>query len=372
MGKNNSKQYTVLVVDDTELDIDILIECLSDAYRVRVALDGPSALEDIQKDPPDIILLDILMPGMDGYEVCRRIRQKKKTKDILVIFVTSLTEAADETRGFELGAVDYITKPFNFSVIRARVKTHLELAEARKELQRQNEILKENIDLREQVEQISRHDLKNPLQIILSAAEILTFEMPLEKKEMDELIQEQVDACYTMLNMINRSLDLYKMETGNYSLNARQMDILPSLDRVLLGVRDIIQSMDLKVVVSINSQSRVSNDRFEILCDELLFYSMMSNLIKNAAEASPKGGILLISFSKNECITIHIQNQGAVSPEIRNRFFEKFVTFGKYSGTGLGTYSARLMAEIHGGKINLLTSDEEDETTIVINLPKPL
>ncbi len=372
MGKNNSKQYTVMVVDDSELDIDILIECLSDAYSVRVALDGPSALENIQRDPPDIILLDILMPGMDGYEVCRRIRQEKKTKDVLVIFVTSLTEAVDEIRGFELGAVDYITKPFNFSVIRARVKTHLELAAARKELQRQNEILKENIDLREQVELISRHDLKNPLQVILSAAEILVLEMPLEKNEMDELIQEQVASCYTMLNMINSSLDLYKMEIGSYSLNARQIDILPSLDRVLLGVRDIIQSMDLKVVVSINSQFRVSNDQFKILCDELLFYSMMSNLIKNAAEASPKGGSLLISFSENECITIHIRNQGTVSPEIRNRFFEKFVTFGKYGGIGLGTYSARLMAEIHGGKINLLTSDQENETTVTINLPKPL
>ena len=372
MENDHPKRNMVMVVEDTESDIDILVECLSDAYRVRVAMDGPSALEDIQKEPPDVILLDIMMPGMDGYEICRRIKQNKKTRDVLVIFVTALSEAVDETRGFELGAVDYITKPFSFSVIRARIKTHLDLSEARKELQQQNELLKENLKLRELVEQITRHDLKNPLQVIMGSVGMLALDIShFENDNIARQIQLLEKSCYTMLNMINRSLDLYKMETGSYFLNARKMDILPLLDRVIFGLENLIQSMDLKVDVTINGHSRASGERFSILTDELLFYSMMSNLVKNAAEASPKAGRIEISFLKNEGIKIHIQNQGTVNSQIRSRFFEKFVTFGKHGGVGLGTYSARLMAEMHGGTINFLTSDEKNKTIVAIHLPNP-
>ncbi len=358
-----------MVVDDVESDIDILVECLSDTYRVRVAMDGHAALEEIEKDPPDMVLLDIVMPGIDGYEICRKIKQNSRTKDVLVIFVTCLADAVDETRGFELGAVDYITKPLSFSVIRARVKTHLELAEARKELQRQNEILKENMKLRELVEQIGRHDLKNPLQIILGTAKLLAYEIPAEENKHRRLLQNQVDACYTMLNMINRSLDLYRMENGNCSLNAKETDILPLMDMVFLGIKNLILTKDLKVMVTLNGQNREDHDRFSIFCDELFFYSMMSNLITNAAEASPKGGSLLVSFSDADGAIIRIQNQGTVHPKVRDRFFEKFVSFGKHGGTGLGTYSARLIAEIHKGEINFITSDEEDKTIVTIDLP---
>jgi two-component system, sensor histidine kinase and response regulator len=370
MNTKNTKRYTVMVVDDIEADIDILIECLSETYRVKVAMDGVSALEDIQNDPPDILLLDVLMPKMDGYEVCRRIKQYKKTKDILVIFVTSLSEAIDETRGFELGAVDYITKPFSFSVIRARIKTHLDLAEARKELKQQNEILSENIQLREQVEQITRHDLKNPLSVILSVADMLASKIPLEKDEIDEMIQEQISSSYTMLDMLNRSLDLYKMENGSYKLCVKKIDILPLLDRICLGANQMIQSMDLDVRIKVNGHIKQAKDRFELLCDEMLFYSMMSNLIKNAIEASPRGGYVGISLDKKREITIRIENQGAVNPAIRERFFDKFITADKQQGTGLGTYSARLMAEIHTAGISLFTSDEEDRTVVTINWKK--
>lgn len=370
MENPSSKRYTVMVVDDTESDIDILVECLSGLYRVRVSMDGTSALEDIRKNPPDIILLDILMPGMDGYEVCKRIKQDETTKHVLVLFVTSLSDAVDETRGFELGAVDYITKPFNFSVIRARIRTHLDLSEARKQLERQNEILKENIQLREQVEQITRHDLRNPLQVIMGSAELLAEDLPLGKNGMGEMIQNQIKACGTILNMINRSLNLYKMENGSYIFAARRIDILPMLDRILLGRNDHIESMELNVKIRINGFSRRTGDRFELFCDEPLFYSMMSNLITNAMEASPRGGAVGIFLDEKPNVTIAIENQGAVIPHIRDRFFKKFVTAGKENGTGLGTYSARLMAEIHGACMHLFTSDENDITTVTIKWKK--
>jgi len=117
----------VMVVDDTEANIDVLIETLGDDYKVVVAMDGISALEDIKRNPPDLILLDIMMPEMDGYEVCKKLKEKETTRDIPVIFLTALKEEGDEARGLELGAVDYITKPFNPNLVNARVRNHLEL-----------------------------------------------------------------------------------------------------------------------------------------------------------------------------------------------------------------------------------------------------
>ena len=117
----------VMVVDDTEANIDVLIETLGNDYKVVVAMDGESALEDIKRNPPDLILLDIMMPNMDGYEVCRKLKEEVKTRDIPLIFLTALKEEGDEARGLGLGAIDYITKPFNPDLVKARVRNHLEL-----------------------------------------------------------------------------------------------------------------------------------------------------------------------------------------------------------------------------------------------------
>ncbi|MBF0192121.1 MAG: two-component system response regulator [Magnetococcales bacterium] len=135
----------IFVVDDTETNIDILLETLGDSYEVSVALDGPTALEDIPDREPDLILLDVMMPEMDGYEVCRRLKQDPRTQAIPLIFVTAKQETEDETYGLELGAVDYITKPFSPAVVLARVRTHLQLARARRELAQANEVLEDRV-----------------------------------------------------------------------------------------------------------------------------------------------------------------------------------------------------------------------------------
>ncbi len=132
---------TILIVDDTEENVDILVAALGSLYDVSVAMSGEDALEAVAEAAPHLILLDILMPGMDGYEVCRRLKANPETADIPVVFLTSLAEIENKTRGFELGAVDYITKPFEVSEIQVRVRTHLFLSLATKRLRQQNEIL---------------------------------------------------------------------------------------------------------------------------------------------------------------------------------------------------------------------------------------
>ncbi len=140
---------TILVVDDTPDNITLLCSLLGEQYKNKVATNGAKALKIAMADPqPDLILLDIMMPEMDGYEVCRRLKEDPQTRHIPVIFLTAKTQHGDETKGFELGAVDYITKPIVPPILMARVQTHLALQEARKYLERQNLVLEERIEQR--------------------------------------------------------------------------------------------------------------------------------------------------------------------------------------------------------------------------------
>ena len=153
---NNTKRLsaqvakqTVLVVDDTPTNIQILMETLQNDYRILAAVNGQKALQIAASDPsPDIILLDVMMPEMDGYEVCAKLKADAKTKDIPIIFITAKSEARDETKGLELGAVDYITKPISPPVVSARVKTHLQLKQAKEILKNQNVILEQRVEER--------------------------------------------------------------------------------------------------------------------------------------------------------------------------------------------------------------------------------
>ncbi len=138
-------ECTVLIVEDTVANVDILIGTLNEDYTVCVAIDGKGALERVKTTRPDLILLDIMMPGMSGYEVCRQIKSNPATCDIPIIFLTALHGIENKTKGFNLGAVDYITKPFELTEIKARVKTHLSLMLAKKELSMHNSILEETV-----------------------------------------------------------------------------------------------------------------------------------------------------------------------------------------------------------------------------------
>jgi putative two-component system response regulator len=141
---------SVLIVDDTELNVDILVEALGDRYDIQVAFDGESALAIIAQSPPDIILLDVVMPGMSGYDVCIKLKSKEETADIPVIFLTAMTDINDKARGFELGAVDYMVKPFAILEVQARLDVHLSLLNAKKALKQQNEILEIKVKERTQ------------------------------------------------------------------------------------------------------------------------------------------------------------------------------------------------------------------------------
>ncbi|MCG8614888.1 MAG: response regulator [Desulfobacterales bacterium] len=350
-------------MDDIPSNIDILVEILGEDYDVRVALDGLSALEDVAEDPPDLILLDIMMPDMDGYEVCGHLKSDPATRDIPVIFVTAKGEVGDEVRGFDSGAVDYITKPVSAPVVQARVATHLALRQANRILAERNKALEENIRLREDVEQISRHDLKTPLNKIVSLPRLMMGDdsMPVSHHGSLRTIER---AGLTMLDMINHSLDLVKMERGTYGFEPESVNVSRVVERV---VADLLHAAEEK---GCRLQIDNGGEDLRISGEALLCYSLVANLVRNAVEASPENEVIRISVCLMEkgFSALTVKNRGDVPEAIRECFFEKYATAGKKGGTGLGTYSARLMARTMGGDVTMSTGPDEG-TEIRVTLP---
>jgi CheY-like chemotaxis protein len=359
----------ILIVDDTPANIQILVEVLKDEYTTIVAVNGEKALRLAAKDPaPDLILLDVMMPVMDGYEACAKLKADEKTRDIPVVFVTAKSEVEDELKGFELGAVDYITKPISPPLVKARVKTHLALKEAREELANQNKELLEAARLREDVENITRHDLKAPLNSIISLPQII-LEEGIITGEYAEYLKVIEESGYRMLRMINLSLDLFKMERGMYHFEPSSVDVLKIIKRIFLENKSLAASKNIGLEITINGHSQQEHENFLVQGEELLCYSMFSNLIKNAVEASPQGETMTVrAFFANMEGHISIHNRGVVPEKIRSTFFEKYATAGKSGGTGLGTYSAKLIAETQKGSIGMITSEDQG-TMITVILP---
>ena len=372
----NQTKETILIVDDERYNINFLVSILKSDYRILVAKNGVEALKRASTDsPPNLILLDIIMPDMNGYEVCKRLKAENQTKDIPVIFVTAMNKEYDEAKGLEIGAIDYITKPFSPAVVKARVKNHLNLKRAiekieeqRKILEQQNLELTQAAQLKEDVERITRHDLKTPLNAIISFPQLILMDDNLNEEQI-EYVQLIEESGLAMLNMINLSLDLFKMEQGIYSFNPEELNILNVINKVTRENYLFMKSRKLLLTV-INNDTQAISNYFSVMSEELLCYSMLSNLIKNAIEASPENEQISIMLETRETSEIWIRNKGDVPHDIRDQFFDKYITSGKSHGTGLGTYSAKLIAKTHGGTIDLDTS-VQGETTIIIKLPKP-
>jgi len=170
--------------------------------------------------------------------------------------------------------------------------------------------------------------------------------------------------------MINLSLDLFQMERGMYQFKPEKMDILKTVKRVFTDGQIIMKGKSLSGDIRFNGKSITDKQEFYIYAEELLCYSMLANLIKNAIEASPKKEQIAIDIvDENDAAVISIYNRGAVPADIRAKFFDKYVTSGKSMGSGLGTYSAKLIAETHGGSIHLDTSDQKG-TAVTVLLPQ--
>lgn len=367
----------ILIVDDEHQNLRILAQIMKEQYITIAARNGAEALTRAQADPPpDLILLDIIMPKMDGYEVCRRLKANPQTSQIPVIFITAMNDVEDETRGLELGAIDYITKPISPPIVRARVNNHLALQQARHQIEKQKHALEQqNIELteaarlREDVEYITRHDLKTPLGPIINFPAIILEEGGALSERQMRYLNHIESAGYRMLDIINRSLDLFKMERRKYQFTPDAVDLLSIFRKIETDTQNLIQSKNLTIRLRVHGQAVQADETFYVKGEELLCYSMLANLVKNALEASPAGEMVTIAIDQESGMArIRIQNRGSVPEGIRERFFDKYITAGKIQGTGLGTYSAKLIAETQRGRI-AMTSSEPEGTILTVHIP---
>ncbi|MGE4290584.1 MAG: PAS domain S-box protein [Desulfovibrio sp.] len=219
--------------------------------------------------------------------------------------------------------------------------------------------------LREDVDRITRHDLKSPLLSMISVPQLLLSATNLDA-EQRELIQAIEESGYRMLRLINLSLDLYKIETGVYRLRPRKVDLCLVLRRVL---EETSRSF-LYRRAAVLRDNEPENTPYPVFGEELLCHSLLSNLLRNALESTPENKVAEVRLLQGDPARIEIHNRLPVPEAVRNTFFEKYSTSGKLNGTGLGTYSAKLMTEVQGGSIAMRTSSEEG-TLITIVLPRP-
>ncbi len=367
-GLNGNGRRTVLVVDDSPADIALLSETLREEYVVLCATNAARAMEILHSSSGiDLMLLDIMMPGLDGLEFCRQLRADPTTRRIPVIFVTARDADEDEASGFAAGGVDYVMKPVNPHLLRARVRTHIELKLIREDLESQNRILTENANLREEVEHLTRHDLKNPLMVILNIPTLLMRRPDLREDE-KKWLRMIVASARRMLEIINMSSGLFQMERGTYVPHCEPVDALAVARQVVESLTTSADTRSCSVEITLAGRSVEGSDSCMVSAEEPLLYTMLTNLVRNALEASPEGGRVSLSFSSGTACIMSIHNSGAIPEVLRERFFEKFATSRKQGGTGLGVYSARLIARTLGGTIGFETS-EEAGTTLTVSLP---
>ncbi len=347
---------TILVVDDESSNIDVAAGNLRCSYRVIAAKSGEHALKIVDSNKHNIalILLDIMMPEMDGYQVCKKLKTNLISQQIPIIFLSAKALVDDIKYGFDIGAVDYITKPLNGDLLRARVATHIRLQQQKIALAEQVATLEENAKLREDIEKITHHDLKAPLSNIL-------FETyRLEDKKAAKSINRAVN---NVVSMINNSLNLYKIEQGIYTL-------VPQVTNLNTLINDAINAATTK--------SNEKNIQFELsgfdtehfmLAEPLLCLSIFNNLIKNAVEASPANhNIVLILARENGQVSFRLTNHGVIPAAMRSTLFDKYSSSNHSAGTGLGTYSAKLMTQIQHGDISFAIIDEQ-QTQFTVKLP---
>jgi CheY-like chemotaxis protein len=361
---------TILVIDDSPENLLLMSHLFKDEYRVRVGNSGSMALEMCQSNnPPDLVLLDIMMPGIDGFEVARRMGEHPASQSIPVIFVTSMTDKAAALKGFELGAVDFVTKPIDPEVLKPRVHNFMRYVALRKQMQFAYDNALELARLHEDVEQITRHDLKGPLAGVIGLAQTLAVDKSMSRNQVSQLRMIE-DTSLQLLSMINLSAELFKIETGRYVLDAQPIKVGDILRRMVDIARSTFAAKH--IVVSLDIDGLVGEGVASAQGDAMLCYSLFQNLLQNACEASPEGGEVSVAMRDETPLRVTINNQGVVPVAIRERLFDKFVTSGKPGGTGIGTYSARLLAQAQNGTVALEVSDEKNWTTLTVTLPRLL
>lgn len=363
----NSK---ILLVDDIAKNLQLLGTILQEqGFQVAIAKSGAQALSIIENKPPDLILLDISMPEMDGYEVCIKLKDNPNTADIPIIFLTAKTELEDIIKGFDVGGVDYITKPFNPKELLKRVVTHLELKHSRESLKMLNaELTKANQD-KEKFLSIISHDLRSPFHGLLGIAQIVkeNFEV-LPKEEIKEYFDLLNEGLHNQFKFLENILQWGRLQRGAF-------DFLPEPIKLNQLLYDSVSF--LKINADVKGISLILSDEPNLLCyaDKNMLREVIQNLTSNAIKFTKENGKVVISAKTiGNAIEIRVKDNGiGISEANLSRLFkidQIFTTNGTKSepGTGLGLVLCREMVEKNNGSI-VVNSTKGIGTEITVKIP---
>ena len=341
MNQEAAPPASVLVVDDTIENLRLLSSMLEEhGYEVRPVTNGRQALQAAERDPPDLILLDITMPEMDGYEVCRRLRANDRSKEVPVIFLTALTDTADKLRAFDTGGVDYVTKPFRFEEVLARVKTHVALRRSQVALADSYKRLSALERLRDDLVHMIVHDMRSPLQVLLTRLELLEGAAAALGEDSRDDLEKAIGSSKALGRMVDDLLDVSRLEAGEMPLERGVCD----LTRMANEVRAALGTIDRERPIDVESPGAV-----DVSCDGALVRRVMENLVNNAIKHTPAGTRMRVSIARGDGrvrVAVHDEG-GGVPPEAREKIFEKFGTVERrhertYRSIGLGLAFCKL------------------------------
>lgn len=366
---------SVLVIDDTESNVDLLTSALKrHGYITYGADSGEMGLLMAQDKLPDTILLDINMPGIDGYETCRQLKSMERTADIPVIFISALDQLTDIVEGFDAGGVDYITKPFQFREVLARVQTQVSLHRSKRELEQVHERERQQFarldEMRTQFISSATHDLKNPIFIISGYADLLqSISTVADEQEAMDYVNGIRRGVSKMTTLVRDMLELLQLETGA-ALNCEETSFTQFLDVVLPDVHFYAAEKEIAF------ERELPNEDITVFMDQKRMERVMDNLASNALKYTDAGGeVRLRGHVNDEMATIEIIDNGLGIPanEMRTLFqpFKRVNTRQhlEVEGTGLGLTIVKTIVEQHNGRVEV-ESEMGKGSTFRVVLPK--
>ena len=368
----NNSDFTVLIVDDVDANVLLLKLLLSKAgYKTLTAYNGRDALEIVKNSSPDLILLDIMMPVMDGHEVAAQLREMPERRDVPIIFLSALNSPDDIVKGFKFGAADYVSKPFNKDELLIRVNHQLSLVSAKRIISRQNEELQRTIIGRDKLYSVIAHDLRSPIGSIRMVMNALVLNIPKETldEDMYELLIMGNRLTEESFVLLDNLLKWTKSQTGRLNTVFQDnVEILPLIrgEVELSEVVAELKNIRIKLNGDTNAKVRIDQDMIK---------TVLRNLVSNAIKFSNPASEVNVNIAEKEGqILISVMDSGeGISQENQDKLFKAdshFTSFGtdNEEGSGLGLLLCKEFVTRNGGKI-WFESNEGEGSTFYFNIP---